>query len=53
MREIGYFLYCLTFYLFFISKAFLKKFEFFFKINIFFVFLDYFDALISQIIFKK
>jgi hypothetical protein len=40
-----------------VLKIFLKKnlkFKFFlFKINIFFVFSDYFDALISKIIFKK
>jgi hypothetical protein len=41
-----------------VLKVFLKKklnFKFFslFQINIFFVFSDYFDALISKIIFKK
>jgi hypothetical protein len=39
-----------------VSKAFLKKIEFFFsllQINIFLVFLDHFDALISKMIFKK
>ena len=39
-------------------NVFLKKikknlFFYFFKINIFLVFLDYFDALMSKIIFKK
>jgi len=37
--------------------VFLKKFKFYFiffiQINIFLVFLDYFDALISKIIFKN
>jgi hypothetical protein len=41
-----------------VLKMFLKKFKIFlflslFQINIFLVFLDHFDALISKIIFKK
>jgi len=41
-----------------VSKIFLKKFKFFLffsslQINIFLVFLDYFDPLISKLIFKK
>jgi hypothetical protein len=40
-----------------VLKVFLKKFKFYFiffiQINIFLVFLDYFDALISKIIFKN
>jgi hypothetical protein len=43
---------------FFVSKALLQKFEIFLffswiQINIFLMFLDYFDALISKMIFKK
>jgi hypothetical protein len=41
-----------------VSKTFLKKFKIFLffsllQINIFLIFLDYFNALISKIIFKK
>jgi hypothetical protein len=38
-----------------VSKAFLKKIDFFslLQINMFLVFLDHFDALISKMIFKK
>jgi len=46
------------FFFFYVLKIFLKKIEiflffYFFQINIFLVFLGYFDALISKIIFKK
>ena len=45
-------------FFFYVLKIFLKKINFFlffyfFQINIFLVFLGYFDALISKIIFKK
>jgi len=38
---------------FYVLKVFLKKMNFFFTLNYFFVFLDRFDMLMSKIKFKK
>jgi len=49
--------FCKILFVFCVSKAFLKKFKNFFifllQIDIFLAFSNYFNALISKIIFKK
>jgi hypothetical protein len=56
LKAVG--LNCSSVYLFFFKKNIFKKilnfkFFYFFKINIFLVFLDHFDVIILKIIFKK